>query len=315
MKFSFVIPCYGSQNTIMGVVDEIDEVMRLRPETEYEIIAVNDGSPDDVLSVLKEMVKVNPRLTVADLSKNMGKHSAVMAGYSLTSGDYIVNLDDDGQCPMNKLWELYDALGNEYDLAMAKYPEKKQSKFKNFGSAVNSAMNCWLLGKPKDLCFANFSILKKYIVDEILRYDNPYPYLEGLILRSTRRIICIEMEERNRSDNGKGNFTFSKSFSLLANGLTAFSVKPLRIASLIGMICALLGFVLGIYVVIKKILNPEIMMGYSSIMAVLIFVGGIIMVMLGIIGEYIGRIYISINKSPQYVIREVLKSSADVKDM
>lgn len=305
MKFSFVIPCYGSQNTIMGVVDEIDEVMKQRPETEYEIIAVNDGSPDDVLSVLREMVKMNSNLTVADLSKNMGKHSAVMAGYSLATGDYIVNLDDDGQCPMDEFWKLYDALGDKYDYAMAKYPEKKQSKFKNFGSAVNSEMVHWLLDKPKDLNFSNFSIVKKFVIDEILNYKNPYPYLEGLTLRATRRIVQVEMEERFRSDGGNGNFTLKKSVDLLVNGLTAFSVKPLRVATVIGLLSAFLGLIYGVYIIAHRITHPEMPMGYSSIMALLIFIGGVIMFMLGIIGEYIGRIYISINNSPQYVIREI----------
>jgi len=314
MKFSFVIPCYGSQKTITGVVDEIDQVMGMRPEFEYEIIAVNDCSPDSVLSVLRDLVDKNPHLTVADLSKNMGKHSAVMAGYSLASGDYIVNLDDDGQCPMDHLWKLYDAMGDKYDMAMAKYPEKKQSRFKNIGSAVNSGMTHWLLDKPTELNFSNFSIVKKYVIEEMLNYKNPYPYIEGLVLRTTRSIVCVDMEERERSDSGSGNFTFRKSLDLLINGLTAFSVKPLRIATLSGIASAFLGFLYGVYIIIHKLVHPETPIGYSSMMALLIFVGGMIMFMLGIIGEYIGRIYISINNSPQFVIREIIKNNDIVSE-
>lgn len=123
-KFSFVIPCYGSENTIENVILEIEDVMTERADFNYEIITVNDGSPDNVLSVLRKLAVTHSNLVVADLSKNMGKHSAMMAGFSLVTGDYVVNLDDDGQCPMNELWKLFDALGGDNDIAMAKYPKK-----------------------------------------------------------------------------------------------------------------------------------------------------------------------------------------------
>ncbi len=316
-KLSFVIPCYGSEGTIEMVIEEIKEVMRQRPEFDYEIIAVNDHSPDNVLSVLKRLVQTNDKLIVADLSQNMGKHSAVMAGYSLVTGDYVVGLDDDGQCPTNELWKLYDALGSDYDIAMAEYPVKKQSAFKNFGSRVNSWMSRILLGKPKNIRFENFGITKRYVIDEIIKYKNPYPNLEGLSLRTTKRIVNVRMEERERFA-GKGNFTFFRSLKLWLNGFTAFSVKPLRISSILGVISAAFGFILGIVIAIRKIINPDILMGYSSLMAALLFIGGILMIMLGLIGEYIGRIYICINDSPQYVIREILrgkKSSADAEDV
>lgn len=305
-KLSFVIPCYGSENTIEQVISEIEEVMKQRPEFDYEIIAVNDHSPDNVLSVLKRLVLTHEELLVADLAQNVGKHAAVMAGYSFVTGDYVVGLDDDGQCPMSELWKLYDALGTDYDTAMANYPIKKQSAFKNFGSKVNSWMSEILLGKPKNVKFENFGITRRYVIDEILKYKNPYPYLEGLTLRTTKRITNVVMDERERFA-GKGNFTFWRSLSLWLNGFTAFSVKPLRIASILGVLVAVIGVVTGIVLVIRKILNPDILMGYSSTMAVMLFLGGMLMMMLGLIGEYLGRIYICINDSPQYVIREVLR--------
>lgn len=307
-KLSFVIPCYGSELTIEKVVSEIDQVMKLRENFDYEIITVNDCSPDGVYHVLKNLAKTHPKLTVVDLSKNMGKHSAMMAGFSLIRGDYVVNLDDDGQCPMDRLWDLFDALGDNFDVSMAKYPIKKQSGLKNFGSKVNATMSTILLSKPKNLQFSNFFIAKKYIVDEIKNYRNPYPYMEGLILRSTRRIINVDMEERDRHA-GQGNFTLMRSFSLWLNGFTAFSVKPLRVATLLGFITAFLGFLYGTYIIISKIFNITSVLGYSSTMAVILFLGGAIMVMLGLVGEYIGRIYICINDSPQFVIREIITNT------
>lgn len=304
-KISFVIPCYGSENTIEFVINEINDVMKQRSEMYcYEIIAINDKSKDNVLSVLKNIAKKDTRVKVINLAKNFGKHSAVMAGFANVTGDYIVCLDDDGQCPMDRLWDLIKPLEDDKaDYTMADYNHKKQSFFKNLGSALNSKISHILLNKPKDMNFSNFKAMKRFIVDEMVKYENPYPYLEGLTLRTTDNIETIPMEERERVA-GTGSFTLRKSIALWMNGFTAFSVKPLRLATILGLICAFIGFIFGIVIVIRKMVNPAIPMGYSSIMAILLFIGGMIMLMLGLIGEYIGRIYISLNKSPQYIIKE-----------
>lgn len=305
-KISFIIPCYGSEDTIEPVIKEIEEYVILRKNYDYEIICINDCSPDNVLGVLKSIAREDRKVKVVDLARNFGKHSAVMAGFSICKGDYIVCLDDDGQCPMDRLWDLLDPIINgEADYSMAEYDRKKQSWFKNFGSAINSMMSHILVGKPKNMNFSNFKAMKRFVVDEMLRYNNPYPYLEGLTLRTTNKIVTVPMEERERIA-GQGNFTFKKSIALWVNGFTAFSVKPLRIATVLGVVFAMIGFLFGVIVIIRKLIHPEIAMGYSSTMAVLLFIGGIIMLMLGLIGEYLGRVYISLNNSPQYVIRDIM---------
>ncbi len=305
-KISFVIPCYGSEKTIEPVIDEIERYVSLRPEYNYEIICVNDASPDNVLFVLKAIAVKNKRVKVVDLAKNFGKHSAVMAGFSISDGDYVVCLDDDGQCPMDRLWDLLEpVISGEADYTMAKYDRKKESGFKSLGSKVNSYVARVLINKPKDMTFTNFKAIKRFIVDEMLKYNNPYPYIEGLTLRTTRKIVTIPMEERERIE-GTGNFTLKKSIALFMNGFTAFSVKPLRIATVLGIISSLIGFIAGLVVIIKKLIFPEVQLGYSSTMAIILFIGGMLMFMLGLIGEYIGRIYISLNNSPQYVIREIV---------
>ncbi|MDR1603974.1 MAG: glycosyltransferase [Gracilibacteraceae bacterium] len=313
-KLSFVIPCYGSELTIERVIAEIGLVATQKPEYDYEIICVNDSSPDNVLPLLRRLAASDPRLTVVDLSRNMGKHSAVMAGYSLATGDIIINLDDDGQSPMPHLWELLLPLSEGYDISMAKYPRKMQSRFKNFASRINAEMAHLLLGKPRSLAFENFSAVKRFVIDEVLKYQNPYPYLDGLYLRSTGKIANVVMEQRERSD-GRGGFTFLKSLKLWLNGFTAFSVKPLRISTFLGAAVALAGFIYGLWIIIRKLfLVPEMSTGYPSIMSALLFIGGMIMMMLGMLGEYVGRIYISINKSPQYVIREIIHGGAQIED-
>lgn len=300
---SFIIPCYGSEKTIEPVIEEIIKVVSENKEYEYEIVAVNDKSPDNVWEVLKKLSYKNKNIKCINLAKNMNRPGALMAGMANSIGDYVVLMDDDGQCPMNNLWHLVKKLEEGHDVAIAKYPEKKQSKFKNLGSLINKYMTEVIIGKPKDLMFTNFAVLKRFVVDEILKYNNPYPYMTGLMLRTTSDIINVEMEERERIC-GKTNFTFKKMFSLWINGFTAFSIKPLRISTLLGFCSSLFGFIYGMIIIFKKIISPGIIQGYSSLAAIILFIGGIIMLMLGLIGEYLGRIYISINNSPQYVIKE-----------
>jgi undecaprenyl-phosphate 4-deoxy-4-formamido-L-arabinose transferase len=320
--FTFIIPCYGSERTIIPVLNEIETVMAMKNDIRplkaqkfynvaYEVICVNDASPDAVLSVLRDEVDSGsrPYLTIIDLAKNMGKQSAVMAGFAYAQGDFIVNLDDDGQCPVNRLWDLVSALEIENaDVVMGAYSVRRQSAFKNFGSKLNTKMAEILAGKPKNIKLSNLYVSRRFVIDEVLQYKNPYPYIGGLLLRVTNNIVNVPVENRERFDGGRGNFTFRKSLSLWLNGFTAFSVKPLRIATVLGMLLAIVGFILVAIIVIRKLIEPSIPMGWSSTMAMLLFIGGSIMIMLGLIGEYLGRAYISLNNSPQYVVREVIKN-------
>ena len=304
---SFVIPCYRSEKTLGKVYREIVDVMAQRQAYDYEIIAVNDCSPDNVLCVMKELAAKNHRFKIIDLAKNFGKHAAMMAGYSHVRGEMVVNVDDDFQCPVFELWKLIDAIEKDgYDCATASYQDKKETAWKRWGSCINSLMVSFLIGPPKGIIVENFFVIRRYICDEILRYQNPYPYVSGLLMQATHRIKMIPMEERERGDGQKTGFTLKKSLALFSNSLTAFSVKPLRIASLFGCIFSCCGFIYGLTIIIRKLFHPDIMMGYSSLMAVVLFSSGIIMLLLGMIGEYLGRIYISINNSPQYVIRETI---------
>lgn len=313
-KISFVIPCYGSEHTIRPVVEEIRAVVGSREDWDYEVCAVNDQSPDRVWDVLKELAAEDPKVKAACLAKNRNRPGALMAGMSFATGDYVILMDDDGQCPMDRLWDLLAPLEEGHDISIARYPVKKQSAFKNFGSSVNKKMTEIIIDKPGDLQFSNFAAMQRYIMEEIIRYKNPYPYMTGLMLRTTSDIVNVDMEERDRI-SGTTNFTFRKMLALWASGFTAFSVKPLRISTIIGFIVAVLGFVYGIVVILQKLFFRGLMLpGWSSMMAVTLFIGGIIMIMLGIIGEYLGRIYICINDSPQYVIKETRNVGERDKD-
>lgn len=304
---SFVIPCYNSMNSISSVVDEIDATMNLHEEYDYEIILVNDSSPDDVWSVIKRLAEEKNYIKAISFSKNFGQHSALMAGYRACTGDIIVSADDDGQTPIDQVFKMIDLLSEDVDVVYARYATIKQSLGRRMGTWFNGKMNEILLGKPKGLFASSYYVMKRFVALDMIKYDNPYPYIGGLVFRTTKKIINVDVDHRERED-GKSGYSLSKLIKLWMNGFTAFSVVPLRFSSLIGVICAIIGFIFGIVTIIRKLVIPDISVGWSSTVAIMLFIGGLIMLMLGMIGEYIGRIYISINNSPQYVIKESINT-------
>jgi len=307
---SFIIPCYRSKNTLPKVIEEINTTMAGMDSYRYEIILVNDSSPDDTINVIRELCAKQKNITGIDLAKNFGQHAALMAGMRQSKGDIVVCLDDDGQTPADEVGKLLDKLDEGYDVVYASYGKKKHSLFRNFGSKVNELMTRVMLGKPKELYVSSYFAAKKFVVEDMLRYEHSYAYVIGLVLRATKNIANVEVNHRSRTE-GTSGYTLKKLLGLWFNGFTAFSIKPLRIATIIGVICAGGGFAYGIYTIVKRLLLPDIQAGFSALMSMLVFIGGMIMLMLGLIGEYIGRIYISMNNSPQYVIREIIKEETE----
>lgn len=305
MLVSFVIPCYRSEITLPMVVDEIKTTMSELKKYEYEIICINDCSPDDTWGTIKKLCEDNKSIVGINFAKNFGQHSGLMAGLRESKGDYVVCLDDDGQTPANEVGKLLEKLDEGFDAVYASYAHKKHSAFRNFGTYMNEKMTEMMLGKPKDLFVSSYFGVKRFVVDDMIKYANAYPYVIGLVLRATKNITNVPVNHRQR-EIGTSGYTFSKLLNLWVNGFTAFSVKPLRIATGIGCGCAACGFIYGIYTIIKKFVVPDVPLGFSAIMTALLFIGGMIMLMLGLIGEYIGRMYISMNNSPQYVIKERL---------
>lgn len=310
---SFVIPCYRSEQTIGGVVEEINSTMAELPQYTYEIILVNDASPDNTFETIRDLCRKQSNICGINLAKNFGQHAALMAGFHYVHGEIVVCLDDDGQTPANEVGKLLNGIEEGADVVYARYAAKQHSAFRNFGSKVNELMTRVMLGKPKELYISSYFAAKRFVVEEMTRYQNPYPYVIGLVLRSTKKIINVEVTHRERKI-GTSGYTIGKLLNLWFNGFTAFSVKPLRLATVMGIISACAGFLYGIYTVIKKFVNPDVVVGFSALMAAIVFFGGLILLMLGIIGEYIGRIYISLNNSPQYVIRESIDGRDTVED-
>ena len=310
---SFVIPCYNSEKFIQNTVEDLQNAIN-KDFSEYkaEIILINDSSKDKTESKIEKIAKHSTNVIAIDMAKNFGQHGAIFAGLAQAKGDIIICLDDDGQTPPDEAIKLVNELDENTDVVYARYKNKKHNKFRNFGSKVNDYMAQSLLEKPKDLFISSYFAMKKYVKDEILRYTNPYPYLEGLVLRTTNKIKNVDINHKERKI-GKSNYTLRKLLHLWVNGFTSFSVKPLRIAIVCSFIFVISAIIITLAIIINKIKNPSVPLGWSSTMVVLLIVGSALTFILGLIGEYVGRIYISINNSPQYVVRKVTKND-ETKD-
>lgn len=307
---SFVIPCYRSAHTVGGVVAEIEAAVATRAdEFAYEIILVNDGSPDDTARVITELCRDDPHLVFVNLSRNFGQHSALMAGFARVSGDIVICLDDDGQTPADACFSLIDKVLEGYDIVFARYGNKQHSFLRNLGSRFNAACSHFFFDQPKDLTFTSYYACLRFVVDNALRYHNPFPYIGGLLFQSISTYTSVPVQHRRRTD-GKSGYSLRKLVGLWASGITAFSIKPLRFADYLGICTAIGGFVFALVTIVKKIANPDMVAGWASTLSVMLILGGLIILLIGVVGEYIGRIYLSINNSPQYVVRNVIDRRA-----
>ena len=303
---SFVIPCYRSAQTIGGVVEELRRTVETRKaEFRHEIILVNDGSPDNVAGVITALCKEHPEIVFVNLSRNFGQHSALMAGFAEVRGDIVICLDDDGQTPADECFRLIDKVQEGYDLVFAEYPVSKQNMVRRLGSRFNAACNHYFFGQPKDLKANSYYACRRFVVDSALQYPNPFPYITGLLFQSVSRYTNVAVTHRPRTE-GESGYDLKKLIALWANGVTAFSIKPLRMASYLGWFTAVFGFLFALITIISKLVNPDMQAGWASTIAVMLALGGVIIALIGILGEYIGRIYLSINRCPQYVVRNVI---------
>lgn len=307
-KISFVIPCYNSEKYIGTTINSLQTVIKDKLQNyTTEIILINDGSADKTFNEINKIATANKNVIAIDFTRNFGQHSAIMAGLNKCTGDIIICLDDDGQTPPEESIKLIEALNEDTDVVYARYREKKHNKFRNIGSSINSFMAQKLLNKPKHLYISSFFAMRDYIKDEIICYTNPYPYMEGLVLRTTNKIKNVDVEHKER-EVGKSQYTIKKLLRLWMNGFTNFSVKPLRIAMVFSLLFIIMAVILAIILIINKLINPLVPLGWTSMIILMLILGSAITFILGLIGEYVGRIYVSINNNPQYVIRKVVKN-------
>lgn len=302
IKISIVIPVFNSQDTIKELVYLL---IKKLDENKLEIVLVNDFSIDNSEKCGIELYnKFTEIVKFYSLAKNVGEHNAVMAGLNNISGDYVIIMDDDFQNPVSEVKKLIEyAIQNEYDVVYTYYDKKKHSFLRNIGSKFNDKVANIMLKKPKNLYLSSFKIFNKFLVDEIIKYQLPFPYIDGLILRTTSNIGKIKVKHKIRKE-GKSGYNLYKLISLWLSMFTNFSILPLRISIFMGFIFALIGFVFGIIVIYWKISEPSIPLGYASTLVVVSLFGGIQLMAIGMLGEYIGRVFLSLNKQPQFSIRK-----------
>lgn len=313
-KISFVIPCYHSEHMLGSVVDEIVSTVKELAKYEYEIILVNDCSPDGTFEVIRSLAGKNSHIIGVNLARNFGQHAALMAGFHQATGDIIVCLDDDGQTPAREVGKLLDKIERGYDVVYASYESKQHSWFRNWGSWVNSKMTEIMLEKPENLMITSYFAARRFVIDEMMRYENCYPYVMGLVLRTTKNICNVPVKHRQRQEGSSG-YTLSKLLSLWLNGFTSFSVKPLRMATYFGVFSSLCGLLYLIYIIVLYFSVHSAPLGWSSTTAIILLMGGVILVVLGLIGEYVGRIFMCTNMAPQFVVREVVKCEIQEKNL
>jgi undecaprenyl-phosphate 4-deoxy-4-formamido-L-arabinose transferase len=299
---------YNGAETVSAVVDEIHVEFAGQP---IEVVLVNDGSRDASERVCGELRERYPEtLTYVHLARNFGEHGATLAGLRHATGDRVAILDDDGQNPPAEVKRLDTALRDgRRDVVYGRYRNKRHSFLRNLGSRFNDRMATWMLNKPRDLYLSSFKILDRFLVDEITRYEGAFPYIDGLVLRSTANIEQIDVEHRERA-HGRSGYTARKLAGLWLNMFLNFSIAPLRLSALLGVAMSAVSLLLLVGIVIDKLyINPEMTHGLPTVLALIVFFAGLQLVILGAIGEYLGRLFLDHSKMPQCVVRYVSRRS------
>ena len=307
---TIVVPVYRGASTVGRLVDALSQ---LKPAGGIEIILVNDGSPDDSDDVCRRLAETaTVPLTYIEHARNFGEHNAVLTGLRHARGAYVINMDDDLQNPPEEVLRLYDhaRLGG-WDVVYTRYAKKEHEGWRNLGSRFANKVADSLLDKPRGLYLSSFRCMSAMVVREVTKYAGPYPYIDGLIMQVTQRIASIEVAHYARAD-GVSNYNMRRLVRLWLNLATNFSLLPLRLAVFAGIGMGALGFLLGIVVVIEAIFF-ETPSGWASTMMLMLLIAGVQFTILGVMGEYLGRAFLSANGKPQGVVREVVAPRETVR--
>ena len=302
MLVSIVIPCYNSEDTIGQVVDLCMEEFGKLDGYELEMILVNDYSSDRTYEVIKACAAKYPNVKGINLAKNFGQHSAIMAGLHETKGDYIMGMDDDMQTHPSQIKAFLDAMEQGADVVFGVYRKRKFSFMKNLTSKIAGFITWHMVERPKGLEASNFWCCRRYVRDEVIRYTGYNLYLQILFFRTTHNIVNIPVDHFERA-SGTSNYNFRKLFRLFMSFMD-YSLTPLRISTVLGTVISVVGFISALVIIIRKLLDPTIQVGWTSLISLMLILFGILFLMIGVIGEYVGKIILNVNRMPQYVIRE-----------
>lgn len=301
MKISICIPVYNGASSIGRFVALVEKELAAY---DLEFVLVNDGSKDDSEAVCTALARENRRVQFISLRRNFGEHNAVMCALNHMTGDCAVIIDDDFQNPPEEIIHLVRELEKGFDVVYTRYQEKKHSLFRNLGSQFNNLTATWLLNKPKDLYLSSFKAIRREVVDEIIQYHGPYPYIDGLLLRVTDNISTVIVRHSSRTE-GQSNYTLKKLISLWLNMFINFSVKPLRVFTLVGIVISAVSLLMMIYFILDRLIDPaNAEPGWASLMVAITFFSGIQLISLGLISEYLGKHYMTSTKTPQWIVKK-----------
>lgn len=308
MLVSVIIPCYRSSQTIEAVVDEIIKTVGKRPGNDYQIVLVNDCSPDNTYEVITKLCERDKKITGIDMSRNFGQETAIVAGLSFASGDAVIVMDDDGQCPTPEMWKLVDKVNEGYDIVYAKFSVKNTSLFKKLTSDLHGKISEAIGVKPRGIALSSFWAMSSFCANQLSKYHSPFTSRGGYLMRITQKFANVDIDEQRERLAGSSGYNLKKLFALWFSNFTNFSIVPIRTMANIGWIIALAGFIFVLVLIIRKLALPDIAIGYTSIMATLMFFGGLIIAMIGFIGEYIGRTYMTVSGMPQFIVRDTINN-------
>lgn len=306
---SIVIPCYYSEKTISKVVEMTIDEFNKRIDYQCEFILVNDGSTDGTYEQIQKLAGKYPFVKGINLLRNFGQHNALMAGLHYAEGDYVLGMDDDMQTHPSQIFKLIVKIREGYDVVYGRYVRKKNSATKNLTSKLNEVSSRILLGRPKNIVSSNFWIISRQVAMEVIKYDSFNPYIDGIFYRITHNIGNVEVEHHKR-EVGTSNYTLKKLIRLWM-AYWNYSVIPLRISSMMGAVMAGVGFIAALVIIIRKLLDPSMLMGWASTVCIMTIFFGLVLLSLGIIGEYLGKILLTLTHTPQFIVRETVNAEKD----
>lgn len=302
MLVSVVIPCYNSERTIGKVVRMVMDEFEKFDGYECEFVLVNDCGGDGTFKVIRELAATYPNVRGLDLMRNFGQHNALMCAMNYAQGDLILGMDDDMQTHPSQIHKLLQKMEEGYDIVYGIYLQHHNGALKNFTSWLNKVTSGVLLGRPKGVQSSNFWLISRAVRDQVVTYKNYNPYVDGIFYRTSHNIGNVVVEHHAR-EVGSSGYTLKKLVNLWLR-YWSFSAIPLHIASVVGAVTAAVGFLVGLVTIIRKLVDPTIPMGWSSLVCIMLFFFGMVLLALGIIGDYLGKIMLSINGTPQYIVRE-----------
>jgi glycosyltransferase involved in cell wall biosynthesis len=301
-EYSVVVPVYNSEASLGELCQRISKVFS-EIEESYEIILVDDSSADNSWQIMKGLKKNDKNIKIIQLMRNFGQHNAILCGFYHVTGKYVITMDDDLQNPPEEMPKLINKIMEGYD-AVIGAPEVKQDKFyKNIGSFFIRYLNTKIFNKPKSLKLSSFRIMTRAVTYEIKVLKTPYPYISGMLLSLTRNLTNVTVGHDERK-YGSSTYNLTKLIKLAFNLIINYSSLPLKFLTYTGIVVSAISFCLGLYFIVKKFLVGIPVPGWTSVVVLLSFFNGLLLVILSIMGEYLSRIINEVSNRQQFVIRD-----------